>query len=72
MTLPMECKPWLDRGGEAPRSDPPRQPGLFNHRRNLTNLAGRRWVRCPDCGGPLAAGEGHVSCPVCGFLGGGS
>lgn len=23
--------------------------------------------RCPDCGGPLATGESHRSCSVCGY-----
>jgi hypothetical protein len=25
--------------------------------------------RCPDCGGPLAFGEGCSLCPVCGYSG---
>ena len=24
-------------------------------------------IRCPDCGGPLVYGEGHVRCPICGY-----
>jgi ribonucleoside-diphosphate reductase alpha chain len=26
-----------------------------------------RQPRCPDCGGPLAHGEGCETCPVCGY-----
>lgn len=36
-------------------------------------MAGRRLirraggVRCPDCGGPIAHGEGCLRCVLCGF-----
>lgn len=35
-------------------------------RLNLAPPVPRFGQRCPDCGGPLAFGEGCTLCPICG------